>query len=61
MRKIPPGAEAATVLVGEADFLEQPAMAFVRLVKGIILPGVVEVKILSSLLMLWLSCYLLLI
>ncbi|CAG0879882.1 unnamed protein product [Darwinula stevensoni] len=45
MRKIPPGAEAATVLVGEADFLEQPAMAFLRLVKGIILPGVTEVPI----------------
>ena len=30
MKKIPEGAEATTVLVGSADFLEKPIMAFVR-------------------------------
>ncbi|KAG7225481.1 hypothetical protein INR49_027476, partial [Caranx melampygus] len=31
MKKIPPGAEASNVLVGEVDFLEKPIIAFVRL------------------------------
>ncbi len=30
MKKIPKGAEATTVLVGSAEFLEKPIMAFVR-------------------------------
>jgi len=31
MKKIPPGTEAANVLVGEADFLEKRIVAFIRL------------------------------
>ena len=31
MKKIPMGAEAANVLVGEVDFLEQRIIAFIRL------------------------------
>lgn len=31
MKKIPPGAEAANILVGEVDFLQQQLTAFVRL------------------------------
>ncbi|CAB1346676.1 unnamed protein product [Coregonus sp. 'balchen'] len=30
MKKIPPGAEASNVLVGEAEFLDKPVVAFVR-------------------------------
>jgi hypothetical protein len=29
MRKIPPGAEATNMLVGEVDFLQNPIAAFV--------------------------------
>ncbi|CAB1334698.1 unnamed protein product [Coregonus sp. 'balchen'] len=31
MKKIPPGAEASNVLVGEVEFLERPIIAFIRL------------------------------
>jgi len=34
LHRIPSGAEATTVLVGQAGFLDQPVMAFVRLAKG---------------------------
>ena len=30
MKKIPPGAEAANILVGEVDFLNHQMVAFVR-------------------------------
>lgn len=43
LKRIPPGAEATTVLVGTVDFLQEPAIAFVRLAEGIILPAVTEV------------------
>lgn len=43
LKRIPPGAEATTVLVGTVDFLESPAIAFVRLAEGILLPAVTEV------------------
>ncbi|KAK7576242.1 hypothetical protein V9T40_012528 [Parthenolecanium corni] len=45
LKRIPPGAEATTVLVGTVDFLESPAIAFVRLAEGILLPAVTEVTI----------------
>ncbi|XP_067858895.1 sodium bicarbonate cotransporter 3-like isoform X4 [Heptranchias perlo] len=45
MRKIPPGAEASNVLVGEVDFLERPIIAFVRLSPAILLSGLTEVPI----------------
>lgn len=45
MRKIPAGAEASNVLVGEVDFLERPIIAFVRLSPAILLTGLTEVPI----------------
>uniref|UniRef100_UPI00398E3B36 sodium bicarbonate cotransporter 3-like isoform X4 n=1 Tax=Pristiophorus japonicus TaxID=55135 RepID=UPI00398E3B36 len=45
MKKIPPGAEASNVLVGEVDFLERPIIAFVRLSPAILLSGLTEVPI----------------
>jgi solute carrier family 4 anion exchanger 2 len=49
MRRIPAGAEATTVLVGTVDFLQEPAIAFVRLAEGIFLPAVTEVSVESFL------------
>jgi solute carrier family 4 (sodium bicarbonate transporter), member 10 len=43
MKKIPPGAEVANVLVGEVDFLEKPVAAFVRLTNATILGDLTEV------------------
>ena len=37
MKKIPAGAEASNVLVGEVDFLEQRIIAFVRLADAVTL------------------------
>ena len=34
LKKIPQGAEASNVLVGEVDFLNHPIIAFVRLAKA---------------------------
>ncbi|XP_078143452.1 LOW QUALITY PROTEIN: sodium bicarbonate cotransporter 3-like [Centroberyx gerrardi] len=45
MRKIPPGAEASNVLVGEVDFLERPIIAFVRLAPAVLLSGLTEVPV----------------
>ncbi|CAM9610598.1 electroneutral sodium bicarbonate exchanger 1-like isoform X1 [Lampetra fluviatilis] len=45
MRKIPPGAEASNVLVGEVDFLDRPIIAFVRLSPAVVLTGLTEVPI----------------
>ncbi|NWV07506.1 S4A8 protein, partial [Ptilonorhynchus violaceus] len=45
MKKIPSGAEASNVLVGELDFLHQPLVAFVRLTPAVLLPGMTEVPI----------------
>ncbi|KAG5882668.1 hypothetical protein JTB14_024477, partial [Gonioctena quinquepunctata] len=45
MRKIPAGAQASTVLVGDVDFLDQPAIAFIRLAEGVIVPSLIEVNI----------------
>ncbi|XP_015805090.1 sodium bicarbonate cotransporter 3 isoform X5 [Nothobranchius furzeri] len=45
MKKIPPGAEASNVLVGEVDFLEQPVIAFVRLSPAVLLTGLTEVPV----------------
>lgn len=44
MKRIPEGSEAAAVLVGAVDFLEQPTTAFVRLSEGILIPSVTEVS-----------------
>ncbi|KFP85913.1 Electroneutral sodium bicarbonate exchanger 1, partial [Apaloderma vittatum] len=45
MKKIPTGAEASNVLVGELDFLGQPIVAFVRLTPAVLLSGMTEVPI----------------
>ncbi|NXD46048.1 S4A8 protein, partial [Copsychus sechellarum] len=45
MKKIPSGAEASNVLVGELDFLHQPLVAFIRLTPAVLLPGMTEVPI----------------
>ncbi|XP_054642056.1 sodium-driven chloride bicarbonate exchanger-like isoform X1 [Dunckerocampus dactyliophorus] len=45
MKKIPPGAEACNVLVGELDFLNKPVVAFVRLSPAALLCGLAEVPI----------------
>ncbi|XP_075886703.1 anion exchange protein 3 isoform X1 [Nelusetta ayraudi] len=45
LAKIPKDAEAVIVLVGCVDFLEQPAMAFVRLDEAVLLESVLEVPV----------------
>ncbi|XP_019600814.2 sodium bicarbonate cotransporter 3 isoform X8 [Rhinolophus sinicus] len=45
MKKIPSGAEASNVLVGEVDFLERPIIAFVRLAPAVLLSGLTEVPV----------------
>ncbi|XP_063736095.1 sodium bicarbonate cotransporter 3-like isoform X2 [Eleginops maclovinus] len=45
MKKIPPGAEASNVLVGEVDFLQRPIIAFVRLAPAMLLSGLTEVPV----------------
>uniref|UniRef100_A0A3P8TY50 Anion exchange protein n=1 Tax=Amphiprion percula TaxID=161767 RepID=A0A3P8TY50_AMPPE len=45
MKKIPPGAEASNVLVGEVDFLERPIIAFIRLAPAVLLTGLTEVPV----------------
>ncbi|NWW86368.1 S4A8 protein, partial [Rhynochetos jubatus] len=45
MKKIPTGAEASNVLVGELDFLHQPIVAFVRLTPSVLFSGMTEVPL----------------
>ncbi|XP_078232163.1 sodium-driven chloride bicarbonate exchanger isoform X16 [Pogona vitticeps] len=45
MKKIPPGAEASNILVGELEFLERAVVAFVRLSPAVLLSGLAEVPI----------------
>ena len=45
MKKIPKDSEASNVLVGEVDFLDQPVIAFVRLIQSAMLGGVTEVPV----------------
>lgn len=45
MRKIPPGAEAANILVGEVDFLHKPLLGFVRLSNSQELDDLTEVLV----------------
>ncbi|XP_025961261.1 anion exchange protein 4 [Dromaius novaehollandiae] len=42
-KKLPPGAEVASVLVGEVDFLEKPFIAFIRLKETVALGALTEV------------------
>uniref|UniRef100_A0A8C5R176 Anion exchange protein n=1 Tax=Leptobrachium leishanense TaxID=445787 RepID=A0A8C5R176_9ANUR len=45
MKKIPPGAEASNILVGELEFLDRAVVAFVRLSPAVLLSGLTEVPI----------------
>ena len=45
LKKIPAGAEASNILVGELDILEHPLIAFVRLQKAVILGDLTEVPV----------------
>ncbi|XP_018598740.2 sodium-driven chloride bicarbonate exchanger-like isoform X1 [Scleropages formosus] len=45
MKKIPQGAEASNILVGELEFLDRPVVAFVRLSPAIMLNGLAQVPI----------------
>ncbi|NXN71834.1 S4A4 protein, partial [Himantopus himantopus] len=44
-KKVPPGAEAAHVAVGEVEFLEKPFTAFIRLRRGVGLGSLAEVAL----------------
>ncbi|KGL97829.1 Electrogenic sodium bicarbonate cotransporter 1, partial [Charadrius vociferus] len=44
-KKVPRGAEAAHVAVGEAEFLEKPFTAFIRLKRGVVLGSLAEVAL----------------
>ncbi|NXK13736.1 S4A4 protein, partial [Herpetotheres cachinnans] len=44
-KKVPPGAEAAHVAVGEVEFLEKPFIAFIRLRQGVALGSLAEVAL----------------
>lgn len=45
MKKIPKGAEASNILVGEVDFLDKPLSAFIRLQEATILGDLTEVPV----------------
>lgn len=45
MKKIPPGAEASNILVGEVEFLDKTLSAFLRLNKASIMGDLTEVPI----------------
>ncbi|XP_062975836.1 electroneutral sodium bicarbonate exchanger 1 [Elgaria multicarinata webbii] len=45
MKKIPVGAEASNVLIGELDFLTRPIVAFVRLTPAVLLQGMTEIPL----------------
>ncbi|XP_053723066.1 electroneutral sodium bicarbonate exchanger 1 isoform X1 [Synchiropus splendidus] len=45
MKKIPEGAEASNILVGELEFLERSIIAFIRLSPAVLLSGLTEVPI----------------
>lgn len=45
MKKIPPGAEASNILVGEVDFLEKTLSAFIRLNEAAIMGDLTEVPV----------------
>lgn len=45
MRKIPPGAEASNILVGEVDFLDKTLSAFIRLKQSCKMGDLTEVPV----------------
>ncbi|XP_068815881.1 anion exchange protein 4 [Struthio camelus] len=44
-KKLPPGAEVASVLIGEVDFLEKPFITFIRLKEMVVLGALTEVAL----------------
>ena len=44
MKKIPKGAEASNILVGEVDFLDKPLSAFIRFIQFIEYREVMEYR-----------------
>ncbi|NXN99366.1 S4A4 protein, partial [Rhinopomastus cyanomelas] len=44
-KKVPPGAEAAHIVIGEVEFLEKPFAAFIRLRQGVALGSLAEVTL----------------
>lgn len=53
LKRIPADAEATTVLVGTVDFLQEPAIAFVRLAESIFLSAVTEVNSYNTFTLFW--------
>lgn len=45
MKKIPPGAEASNILVGEVEFLDKTLSAFIRLNEATIMGNLTEVPV----------------
>lgn len=45
MRKIPPGAEASNIMVGEVDFLEKSLAGFIRLRDASLMGDLTEVPV----------------
>ncbi|KAM7354572.1 na[+]-driven anion exchanger 1 isoform 4-T4 [Cochliomyia hominivorax] len=45
MRKIPPGAEASNILVGELEFLDKPLAGFIRLKEASVMGDLTEVPV----------------
>lgn len=45
LKKIPPGAEASNILVGEVDFLDKTLSAFIRLNEGAVMGDLTEVPV----------------
>lgn len=45
MRKIPQGAEASNILVGEVDFLDKTLSAFIRLHQAAVMGDLTEVPV----------------
>ena len=43
MKKIPKGAEASNIMVGEVDFLKKPISAFIRLEVTFLFPIIIKV------------------
>lgn len=48
MKKLPPGAEASNVLIGEVDFLQHHITAFIRLKTATLLGDLTEVRFCSG-------------
>ena len=48
MKKIPKGAEASNIMVGEVDFLKKPISAFIRLEVTFLFPVIIKDIILLS-------------